>query len=769
MDAATSPSPGTGAIRRPWRSLRGKSLLAVLVPLSAVLVLVAAGGPIIIDRVAERVVTQRDTELARIAADRLSERLQVQTALLQEVAQLSSVRAGSRGNLETIEDVFASSRSGRLAGFDMGLLLFSESGSIVASDPPWLARFPQWAEYPDRSQLRTVQSVRSPAYSSVFRDPINGLRFVMIAVPVIDVRGALSGVLAGAITLDGVVLRDLADVRTGSSGSAYLVDDHGSAVFHANPDLIGRTLRMLPAVIEASDGGSGAIIAPGSAGSETVSGFASVEGTGWVLITEENWDTVVAPIRRTGQVILGMVSFGGLVAIASLYALTTRMLRPIDRLVEGADRIAAGDFEHRVETESDEELRLLGERFNAMAGALDDSYTLLEARVEERTAENRQLYEEAAARAEELAELNRRATAVAVVAQRIGTLTSLDTLIQAVSSLLRETFGYAVTDIYLLDDASDELVEAGEPTADGTDRLQPRRVLPGDGLIGRAASERRTMIEGEEEGAAGLGNAMAVPIRSGDLIVGVLDIRAAKQGVLTAADQFTAETFADQLAVAVENARLFGQTRDLAVLEERNRFAREIHDTIAQGLTAVVLQLEALEASMQSRPEMALEHLTRARDLTRTALQEARRSVWNLLPEKLAGNSLDEALDREVTRFNASGPEAASVVVRGRPRALRSDVQTAVLRIAQEALNNARKHAGASSIEVQLGYLPGAVQLKVSDDGRGIADSPVVPSEGGGFGLRSMQTRAEQLFGTVKVQRAEAGAGTVVEAIIPAD
>ncbi|MEZ4502260.1 MAG: histidine kinase [Dehalococcoidia bacterium] len=758
---ASFPKRLWALIRRPWRSLRGRSLLAVLLPLTAVLIVVGVGGPVLIDRVAERVVKQRDTELARIAADRLSERLLAETALLEDIAALGSIRAAANRDPDTVQDVLASARSGRLAGFDLGLLLFDEEGSVLVADPPWLARYPQWLQYPDRSQLRVVQSTRSPAYSSVFRDPINGLRFVMIAVPVVDARGALTGVLAGAMTLDGVVLRDIADVRAGSTGSAYLVDDVGIAIFHADGDVIGRNLGTVPAVVAADQNGVGAIVAPGTSGSETVSGFAAVEGTNWTLITEERWDTVVAPIRRTGQIILLLVLVAGLAALAMLYRLTNRILRPIGRLVEGVDRIAEGDFESRVETDTDDELRYLAERFNAMAVALRDSYSTLESRVEERTAENRRLYEEADARAEELAELNRRAAAVAAVAQRIGTLTSLDALIPAVSTLLNETFGYAATDVYLLDDVTEELVAStGEAQSEG----EAVRVPLGEGLVGRAALERQTLLQGESPSATEI----AAPIRTGELVVGVLDIRASDNEPLTATDQFTAETFADQLAVAVENARLFEQTRDIAVLEERNRFAREIHDTIAQGLTAVVLQLEALEASMASRPELALEHLTRARDLTRSALQEARRSVWNLLPERLAGNSLDEALDREVTQFSAAGPEEASLVIQGHPRPLRRDVQTAVLRIAQEAMTNARKHAGSSRVEVQLGYLPGSLQLKVTDDGQGIEDAPA-PSNGGGFGIGSMQTRAQQLFGTVKVRRGENGAGTIVEAIIPAD
>ena len=469
-----------------------------------------------------------------------------------------------------------------------------------------------------------------------------------------------------------------------------------------------------------------------------------------------------------------MIVLGGLLAAGSLAYVIRRLFRPIARLTEGAEQIAAGDFSQRVDTDVDEEIRGLAERFNTMAGALEESYANLEERVRQRTAENQQLYEEAAERAQELSELNQRAIAVAGVAQEVGTLTRLDALLPAVSQRLLDTFGYSSVTVFLLDETTEELIPQGEAAED-----VPTRLL-GDGTVGRAAASGLSVIvhdlsreAGEEDG---VGSEIAAPIHVGDLVVGVLEILSPEPNAFDEADRFTVETFADQLAVAIENARLFEQTSDLAVLEERNRFAREIHDTIAQGLTGIVLQLEALEQSLEGDPAETIDHLERARSLARESLQDARRSVWNLLPDRLVENSLDEALDQEITRYSNDGPEDGKLVVVGRPRALRRDVQTALLRIAQEAMTNARKHAQASTVEIEVAYLPGIVRLRVTDDGRGI-DHATRPAgaDGGGFGLAGMEQRVQQLFGTLEVRAGAGatgtgtGAGTVVEATIPAD
>ena len=771
---------------RPWRSLLGKSLIAALAPFVVVLVVVAVGGLLAVDRVAEEMVKRRDSELARVTAGRLADRLAALPEPLEELAGAPQLRDGGAGSIRSL---LASARGGQLQSFDIGLLAYDAEGVVVATDPPWLALLPQWLQFPDRSQLRVVAGERRAALSSVFRDPFTGVDFIVVTVPVL-VRGELAAVLAGGISLDAPLLAAVAELRTGSSGSAFLVDEGGRVIYHRDPALVGQPLTELASVRAAVDGQTGAAVGPGSQGEKTISGFAPVVGTGWGVVTEESWDEVVAPIRRTGRIALLVLALGGALSGMLLWVVVRRMLRPLERLAEGADRIAAGDLAHRVDTDTDEELAALGGRFNAMADALADSYASLERRVEERTAENRRLYEEAAQRGEELRELNQRALAVADVAQQIGSLTRLDALLPAVGERLREAFGYTAVEVYLADDESGDLVAGSPagPVAEGEPPAQ-RRYAPGEGAVGRAAAAGECVViddlRAEPAGATTPGDGsrseLAVPIGAGALVVGVLDIRSPQPAAFDDADRFTAETFADQLAVAIENARLFEQSQDLAVLEERNRFAREIHDTLAQGLTAIVLQMEAMEDALADDPEAALAHLNRARDLARECLQDARRSVWNLLPEHMVANSLDEALDRELARFLASGPEAARLVVSGRPRALSRDAQTALLRIGQEALTNVRKHAGASSVEVEVAYLPGEVRLRVRDDGRGFAPGAAVGvgadaggrredprrEDGGGFGLGGMRQRARQLFGSVEVGPGEGG-GTLVEAVIPA-
>ena len=210
---------------------------------------------------------------------------------------------------------------------------------------------------------------------------------------------------------------------------------------------------------------------------------------------------------------------------------------------------------------------------------------------------------------------------------------------------------------------------------------------------------------------------------------------------------------------------LLEQTRELAVLGERNRFAREIHDTLAQGFTGIVLQLEAAEQVLGDGAPEVQDHMARAKGLARDSLQEARRSVWDLLPQALEQLPLDTAIREEVRRrFDSLG----SFSVSGEQRPLSSSVQTALLRICQEALTNVSRHAAATRVSVKMAFHPDAVHLEVRDNGKGFDQTAADGSHepGGGFGLIGMEQRVRQLGGTIIVDSA-IGKGTVVEARIP--
>jgi signal transduction histidine kinase len=223
--------------------------------------------------------------------------------------------------------------------------------------------------------------------------------------------------------------------------------------------------------------------------------------------------------------------------------------------------------------------------------------------------------------------------------------------------------------------------------------------------------------------------------------------------------------------MAAENAglqaQLLTQAREAGVLEERQRLAREIHDTLAQGLTGIVTQLEAAQ-----RTGDAAEHERRignAKVLARDSLAEARRSVEALRPQALENARLPEALAAEAARWSATSGVAADVMTTGNARPLHPEVEVALLRVGQEALANVGKHASASRVAVTLSYMEDEVRLDVLDDGDGFvanAGEPVTRAEGG-FGLIAMRQRVERLAGQLDIE-SEAGRGTAVSASVPA-
>jgi len=201
----------------------------------------------------------------------------------------------------------------------------------------------------------------------------------------------------------------------------------------------------------------------------------------------------------------------------------------------------------------------------------------------------------------------------------------------------------------------------------------------------------------------------------------------------------------------------------MAVLEERNRMAREIHDTLAQGFAGIVLQLEAAEQALGEDSTGAQGHLDRARRLARESLNEARRSVWALRPQALEQLSLMEALLQEIEKFIQDSGVKANFNTSGKKRILSADVESVLLRICQESLANVRKHAQASQAEVNLAFEEKAVRLSIHDNG--ISFDPEAPTEGA-FGLISMRERARLLGGTLVVQ-SEKRKGTLIEVTIP--
>lgn len=219
---------------------------------------------------------------------------------------------------------------------------------------------------------------------------------------------------------------------------------------------------------------------------------------------------------------------------------------------------------------------------------------------------------------------------------------------------------------------------------------------------------------------------------------------------------------------AALHEQLLTQAREAGALDERQRMAAEIHDTLSQGLIGIITQLEAAAESATGSTDHD-RHLHNAAQMARDSLAEARRSVQALSPQPLEGRSLPDALTAVAASWSALQDVPAHVVTTGEPVPLHPEVEGTLLRTAQEALANVAKHAEATKVGLTLSYMGDVVSLDVRDDGVGFAADHRVSTtnDAGGFGLVGMQRRIARVAGTLAVE-SEPGRGTAVSASVPA-
>jgi len=597
-------------------------------------------------------------------------------------------------------------------------------------------------------------------------------------------------------------LRDLVVQRVGQTGSTFVYDNTGIVYFSEDPKLVGVNLLKVggepvayASIVERSFRGEASGIyewkdADGNVRMKYM--YATpVEGTSLIAaastyideysapaeeLTAHINDTVAATtqyideqVQKTQWIFTGV--FGGMILLATavIFLLSGAITRPILALTKGAEVIAKGKLDYNIKAETGDEIQQLAEQFNDMAKALKESYTGLEQKVAERTRQERQ-------RAEQLRTVNE-------VSRKISSIVKLDELLPYVGNLLRETFHYYNVNIYLLEPSSGSLalkalclsgqkgvIPVGVALTVDEESIVGWVAQTGEPILANDVSEdpRYRAVEALKDTKSEL----AVPVKLGNQVIGVLDIESTEVDAFGEADLYTAQTLADQLAVAIENARLYDETRQMAVMEERNRMAREIHDTLAQGFSGIILQLEAAEQALGSDLPGLQRHLNQARNLARKSLAEARRSVWNLRPQALEHKPLAEAIIQEAEKFSQSTKVKVKFNISGEKRDLPPEVEAGILRIFQESMTNVRKHAQATEVEVNLVFNDSSAELSVRDNGVGF-EPKVAGSEDTGkkkgdtFGLISMRERARGLGGTFEVQ-SQKGEGTLVKIVIPA-
>lgn len=579
---------------------------------------------------------------------------------------------------------------------------------------------------------------------------------VIMAVPVTNNQGTLLGVLVGRSTIGP--LTTLLDERTGLgiSGKAYLV----------NPDFnLLTSAGQIPPTSVATEG----VVAVTQKKSNGVARYTDADGQPvigvyrWLsnveagLLVEQDESEALQSITATLGVNFGVIILSVLLAVGASWMITRTIASPLDNLVNTARQIAAGDLNRAARADRPDEINALAEAFNSMTTQLRDSINSLEQRVRDRTETLRQ-------RAVQL-------ETSAKVSREITSILEIDDLLARVVELIRDAFGYYHVNVYLLNDDGTQLVlkaSSGEaiPQMTSLDMTSPS-------LNSEAAATQQAILLNDvirdprylaDPQLPETRSEVVVPMRMGGRVIGTVDVNSNARGSFTSEDVLVLQSLADQIAVAIENARLYEQSRELAVLEERHRLARELHDAVTQSLFSIDLHAKAIATYALHRPEQTEKHIQHLRQITHATLQEMRALILDLRPVSLEKDGLAQTLRQHINVLQRANNLSIELTVAAERR-LPLHLEKQLYRIAQEALSNAIRHAQAHRIEVHLSTGPEQIELSIKDDGCGFEPDAVTNERA--FGLSGMRERVAAIHGRLDLL-AQPGQGCEVRVRAPA-
>lgn len=357
------------------------------------------------------------------------------------------------------------------------------------------------------------------------------------------------------------------------------------------------------------------------------------------------------------------------------------------------------------------------------------------------------------------------------VGSRITAILDIDDLLIEVTRLVQKTFGYYHVGIGLVE--GDEVVyRVGSGVLWDAPNFQfkPARLKVGaEGLSGWAAATGEPLIVPDVskdsryvwmQGSKARSE-MVVPIKIKTDVIGVLDVQSDHLNAFDETDLMVLQSLANQTAAAIQNARFYERAQQLAVMEERNRLARDLHDSAKQKAFAALAQLGAANGLLKHAPERVAAHLGEAESLVYDVLQELNILIQEMHPVVLRERGLVVALRDYIFEWSHQSEIAVDFKIEG-AATLPLKVEQSLYRIAQEALANVSRHSQAQQVEIQLAYCDDCVRLTISDNGCGF-DPETTPL---GLGLRSMQERAEMASGELKID-STLDSGTSIAAVIP--
>jgi two-component system, NarL family, nitrate/nitrite sensor histidine kinase NarX len=454
-----------------------------------------------------------------------------------------------------------------------------------------------------------------------------------------------------------------------------------------------------------------------------------------------------------------MMAFAVLGSAVLLYMGYLFVLEPVGRLKQATERLQRGDFSARVDRVTSDEFGTLAECFNGMAEHLQSMYRDLEAKV--------------AAKTSELEEKRERLEALYGVTALVANAATLPELAEGFVERIRRVARADGVALRWTDETNQRfllLASSGLPVAMAD---QEQCVHAGDchcGAVATRAGARVIPIADASPaalphcGQAGFATLVSIPILLHDRLMGEVDLFHHAQVSLSPAERSLLEALAAHLAGAMENLRLNALEREQAVAQERTFIARELHDSIAQSLAFLKIQVQLMRDALAQRDSALAQRVLAEID---TGVRESYGDVRELLVHfrtRSHGEDIEPALKTTLRKFEHQSGLAATIAMEGHGMPLSPDLQIQVLHIVQEALSNVRKHANASRVTLLVTQQP-QWRFEVRDDGVGF-DNESGPDDETHVGLRIMAERAERIGATLDVVSTP-GRGTSIVLTLP--
>jgi nitrate/nitrite-specific signal transduction histidine kinase len=637
--------------------------------------------------------------------------------------------------------------------FDAGIYFLDQQGKIFKTWPEQPAMIGQdWSGTPTFRYLRDTPPGSGPI-SDIRAIGPDEQKIVCVTWPMHDLQRAFigAGYYCFAIEPAGqsVLYKLFNNLSLGPD--VYLLDGNQHIIFSPDPAQLGVDLSKEASIQQLIQSESLSIRFQEGTEDRVISynplNTAKDDRIRWIAVSEHSLNEIMRPSLPYQQLLLVLLALGVIVpALVAAYGVRY-ITDPIEKLIQAARLVTAGQFKQRIEVKTGDEIEELADQFNLMSEELDESYSSLEKKVADRT--------------RELAILN---SIISVASQSLN----IQEILEDALNKTVEQMGFEAGAAFRLEGqppstlltahrgiepvVAIDLMNRYASTSQRLPAAYPKEVI----TIGVDDFQDEKLKE--QLSRFGFQSLVYVPLSTKGRQLGFFLLGKPALSHLSPEELALLTSIGKHVGVAMENAHLYEQAEQTAIAGERNRLARELHDAVTQTLFSASLVADVLPTIWKRNPDEGMQNLEELRQLTRGALAEMRTLLLEMRPEALQRADLKTLLTQLADAFVGRLRIPLHLDINGNPEKTQ-DVKIVFYRVAQEALNNIAKHSGARQVEMRLDCQPGHLNLSIQDDGLGFDQASIPPDH---LGIAIMRERASSIGASLQIE-SQVGQGTTVE------